>query len=203
MWECKKCRTRNSDNLNYCPNCGTKKDGEQKASFDVMKVVIPLTCLVFAICAIIVTINSSKGQDNSAYANTASGIQNTAVSSSAGNAPTVPATPKPTQKPVLSPTPAPTPTPKAPGPDDIWGCNENVVYPNGTWLSNYETKYVKTKHGVRAYLRYEPKEDSDYYSYVYERDEVTVLARQNGYSLVKTTDGMAGWVTSSVLVDSY
>ena len=92
----------------------------------------------------------------------------------------------------------------SPGYEDLAGCNEYVEYPEWyNWLDSYETKYVKTKHGVRAYLRYEPSSDSDYYDYVYEKDRVTVLARQNGYSLVKTTDGMAGWVTSSLLVDRY
>ncbi len=91
----------------------------------------------------------------------------------------------------------------APGPDDLRGCDKDVTYPNGTWLPAYETKYVKTEHGNRAYLRYTPSKDSSYFGYVYERDEVTVLARQNGFSLVKVSDGVAGWVTSSVLVDHY
>ena len=63
--------------------------------------------------------------------------------------------------------------------------------------------YVRTRHGVRAYLRYEPTSNSGHYDYVYEADAVTVLARQNGYSLVKTSDGKVGWVTSSVLVSRY
>ena len=91
-----------------------------------------------------------------------------------------------------------------PGPDDLKGCNKRVQYPDwDSWLDSYETKYLKTRHGVRAYLRYEPTSDSGYYDYVYEKAKVTVLARENGYSLVKTTDGMAGWVTSSLLYDSY
>ena len=91
-----------------------------------------------------------------------------------------------------------------PGPCDLRGINERVEYPrSGSWLDSYETMYVQTKHGVRAYLRYSPSSDSDYYAYVYEEDCVTVLARQNGYSLVKTNEGSAGWVTSSVLVYRY
>ncbi len=92
----------------------------------------------------------------------------------------------------------------SPGYDDMAGCNERVAYPDwDSWLSRYETKYVKTKHGVRAYLRYEPSSDSDHYGYVYEKDKVTILARQNGFSLVKSSDGVVGWVTSSVLVNKY
>ena len=91
-----------------------------------------------------------------------------------------------------------------PGIDDLRGCNERIEIPAWySWLDSYETKYVKTKYGVCAYLRYEPSSDSGYYDYVYEQDAVTVLARENGFSLVKRMDGVAGWVPSSVLVDYY
>ena len=91
-----------------------------------------------------------------------------------------------------------------PGPDDLRGCNTGIEYPYSyNWLDSYETKYLRTRHGVRAYLRYEPSADSGHYDYVYEGAQVTVLARENGYSLVKTNDGMAGWVTSSLLYNKY
>ena len=91
-----------------------------------------------------------------------------------------------------------------PGIDDLRGCNERIEIPAWySWLDSYETKYVKTKYGVCAYLRYEPKSDSDYYDYVYEKDVVTVMARQNGYSLVETANGQVGWVSSNVLVSRY
>ena len=91
-----------------------------------------------------------------------------------------------------------------PGPSDLQGCNEQVQYPKaGNWLPSYETKYLKTKYGVCAYLRYQPTADSDFYDYVYEKARVTVLARENGFSLIKSNEGMAGWVTSSLLYDSY
>ena len=158
--------------------------------------------LVTVVILIIALARKQQPVVNPSYGDLQTSYQSTVITTAATPAPTIHKT-EPTPAPTPAPTPRPTPTPRVPGPDDIRGCNDRVVYPNGTWLSDYETKYVKTKHGVRAYLRYEPKEGSDYYSYVYERDMVTVLARQNGYSLVKTTDGMAGWVTSSVLVDSY
>lgn len=91
-----------------------------------------------------------------------------------------------------------------PGPSDLRSCNEQVQYPKAeNWLPSYETKYLKTKYGVCAYLRYQPSADSEFYDYVYEKAKVTVLARENGFSLVKTNEGMAGWVTSSLLYDSY
>ena len=92
----------------------------------------------------------------------------------------------------------------APSSDDLRGCNSRIASPAWySWLDSYETRFLKTRHGVRAYLRYGPDENSGYYDYVYEGAQVTVLARENGYSLVKTAEGMAGWVTSSLLVSSY
>ena len=70
-----------------------------------------------------------------------------------------------------------------PGPADLKGCDNEVQYPaRNSWLNSYETKYLKTRYGVRAYLRYGPYADSGYYDYVYEAAKVTVLARENGYS---------------------
>lgn len=101
-----------------------------------------------------------------------------------------------------TPPPAPTRTP-GPGPADLAGCVNGLAYPNDSWLPTYETKYVKTRHGKRAYLLYQPAKNSDHFGYVYEADMVTVLARENAYSLVRGADGSVGWVTSTVLVDNY
>ena len=91
-----------------------------------------------------------------------------------------------------------------PGEDDLKGSSERLVHPNEeSWLKDYETQYVKTKYGNLAYLRYEPEENSDHYDTVSERDQVTALARQNGYTLVITENGLSGWVTSKVLVNQY
>ncbi len=91
-----------------------------------------------------------------------------------------------------------------PGPYDLEMFWEEIGFPSeGNWLSEYETKYVKTESGDRAYLRRNPSAKSKHYDFVYEGDEVTVLARQGKFSLVWTQDGLYGWVTSSVLVDQY
>lgn len=88
--------------------------------------------------------------------------------------------------------------------EDIMYRNTDVEEPKASsWLSAYEEKYVKTKGGVCAYLRYHPSPDSDSFDYVYEGDVVTVLAKENGLSLVMTANGDIGWVTSSVLSTTY
>ena len=38
---------------------------------------------------------------------------------------------------------------------------------------------------------------------VWEREQVTELARQNGFSLVSTADGQIGWVKSNLIVSYY
>ena len=91
-----------------------------------------------------------------------------------------------------------------PSEEDLKGSTEKLVHPDVmNWLQEYETQYVKTKYGNLAYLRYAPEEDSDHYDTVTEREMVTVLARQNGFTLVLTERGIAGWVTSKVLVNQY
>ena len=119
--------------------------------------------------------------------------------------PTPRPTPTPTPRPTPTPTPRPTPapTPKAPSADDLRG-QDGVAYPSGGWLSEYQTKYVKGTTSGKAYLRYShSKEGREYQRYVAEGEKVTVLAYENGYGLVKTSDGRAGWVTSKFLVDRY
>ena len=89
-----------------------------------------------------------------------------------------------------------------PGPEDMIG-QDGISLPSNGWLSTYEIKYVKGTSG-NAYLRWSPSnEGREYKRYVQEGERVTVLALENGYSLVKTTDGRAGWVTTTLLADYY
>ncbi len=92
---------------------------------------------------------------------------------------------------------------------DMWGCDERVTVPNdNAWLYDYQIKYVKSKHGKCIILRYYPIEKFSYDGYnlldrVWEREMVTELARQNGFSLVRTYDGQIGWVKSNLIVSVY
>lgn len=86
-----------------------------------------------------------------------------------------------------------------PGPADLAG-QDGVALPSNGWLESYETKHVKGTSSGKAYLRWEPSQEGRQYKrYVAEGEEVTVLAREGEYSLVKTKDGRAGWVTSKLL----
>lgn len=106
--------------------------------------------------------------------------------------------------PALSPeTQAPavktTATFSKPGPHDLVG-QDGVASPTTGWLADYETKCVQGTTSGNAYLRWSPsKEGREYDRYVSEGEVVTVLAKENGYYLVKTNDGRAGWVSSKLL----
>lgn len=97
-----------------------------------------------------------------------------------------------------------------PGKKDMEGCDSRVQAPkSGSWLKDYEYKVVKgTKKGSKAiYLRLRPEKDGaargggNHLGVLYNGTEVTVLARQDGYSLVKVKAGHVGWVISNGLVD--
>ena len=118
--------------------------------------------------------------------------------------------PEPPHTPVISTSPVPppvtqtptveiTPASTRPGPHDLDG-QDGVASPTNVWLTDYETKSVEGTTSGDAYLRWSPsKEGREYNRYISEGEIVTVLARENGYSLVKTSDGRAGWVTSKLL----
>ena len=97
-----------------------------------------------------------------------------------------------------------------PGKKDMEGCDKRVQAPkSGSWLKDYEYKVVQgTKKNSKAiYLRLRPEKDGaargggNHLGVVYNGTEVTVLARQNGYSLIKVKPGQVGWVISNGLVD--
>lgn len=132
-----------------------------------------------------------------------------------------PPPPSPTPTPISTPTAIPTPTAviptySLPDPTDesttheveMVGCDDRVVYPDDlSWLPEIESKYVRSKRGNCIILRWEPNEDYEYkgYNYLMKVNEgtlVTVLARQDGFSLIKVQDGVVGWVPSRLLGDS-
>ena len=96
-------------------------------------------------------------------------------------------------------------TQTGPSEKDMAGCDSRVVIPDsGSWLADYETKTVDAEYDVRIVVRYMLISDFDYegynnLGYAYEGEKVTELARQDGFSLIETSDGLIGWVKSSLL----
>ncbi len=96
-----------------------------------------------------------------------------------------------------------------PGKKDMEGCDKGVVTPDkGSWLKDYEYKVVQAtkKNSKGIILRQAPSDhyirnQYNYLGVLYNGTEVTVLARQNGFSLVKVKPGQVGWVPSKGLAD--
>ena len=91
---------------------------------------------------------------------------------------------------------------------DVSRFGNEISYPNKrSYLSDYETMYVKSEKGHSIYVFFtssggEANRRKNYYCY--EGDAVTVLARENGMSCVIFTAGNGethiGWVASKYLV---
>jgi len=94
-----------------------------------------------------------------------------------------------------------------PNPSDTKNLPKNVQRPiKGDYIDDYETMYVRSKYGVRIYLNNKPDIDkenpAEVIGYIYEGEEVTVLARRSGYSFVECSAGL-GWCKTSLLVYEY
>ncbi len=103
------------------------------------------------------------------------------------------------------------PLPRTPGPEDMEGCDSRIVAPQpGSWLPDYETRYVKPRNARCIVLRYKPVKEytleggysGNFQCRVWDKEAVTVLARQDNYSLIRTSAGMVGWVMTEHLVTS-
>ena len=107
-------------------------------------------------------------------------------------------------------TAAPTEPPRAPSEADILPFGEVIAYPRkNSYLPAYETMYVKSERGSSVYVYWKDNGASEYRRrfVVYEANEVTVLARQDGFSCIifKDQNGndQIGWVNSDFLVYRY
>ena len=84
-----------------------------------------------------------------------------------------------------------------------------IVPREDAYLPAYETMYVKSERGSSIYVYWKDNGASEYRRrfVVYEANEVTVLARQDGFSCIifKDQNGndQIGWVNSDFLVYQY
>lgn len=115
-----------------------------------------------------------------------------------------------TEAAITTQTVSPTQPPKAPSEEDVIPFGEVIAYPESeSYLSSYETKYVKAPKGHSIYVFWKPNGSDSYRRkyLLYEADEVTVLACEDGFSCVIFTsnDGKRniGWVNSDLLVSEY
>ncbi len=99
--------------------------------------------------------------------------------------------------------PAQTETEEGPSEKDLTGCSEKIYRPKaGSYLSDYVSMNVHADPNTRVYLQYRPEKfegSSDVIMKMERGTVVTALARENGYTLVKVQDGVAGWIESQYL----
>lgn len=100
--------------------------------------------------------------------------------------------------------------PKAPSEDDVIAFGEVIAYPeDDAYLPAYETMYVKSTKGNSIYVYWNSNGADEYRRrfLAYEADEVTVLARQHGFSCIifedRNGNEQIGWVNSDLLVYQY
>lgn len=175
-------------------------------------IIIALICLIIAIFCYIANRNKAALMSLVGVIASVIGVLATVIGDTGGPEPTPsPATTPPAISDTLPPTPTPTPTP-TPKPatheDEMADGDARVVYPDeSSWLSEIESKYVRSEKGNCIILRWRLDEHFDYSGdnllmRVPEGTLVEVLARQDGFSLIKVQDGVVGWVPSRLLGDS-
>lgn len=171
-------------------------------------IIIALICLIIAIFCYIANRNKAALMSLVGVIASVIGVLATVIDSTGGPPST---TPPATTPPVISATLPPTPEPiekPTTHKDEIVDCDDRVVYPDeSSWLSEIESKYVRSEKGNCIILRWRLDEHFDYNGdnllmRVPEGTLVEVLARQDGFSLIKVQDGVAGWVPSRLLGDS-
>lgn len=207
MWTCKKCGANNSGNAQFCPNCGQPREPQKKpvkSGFPVQTVIL-CACVLLVLTAILLFF--FKQQETPApvvttqivYVTVEPAVAPVQTPKPAGISTTAPTTP----------TPVPTEEPR-PSSEDLKPFGTTITYPSANaYLDHYETMYVKSGKGHSIYVFWKANGAEEYRRsfYLYEKDEVTVLARQNGFSCVVFTDAngvsRAGWVNSAYLVYVY
>ena len=96
-----------------------------------------------------------------------------------------------------------------PSEEDLVPFGPVIAYPHpSSYLSDYETRYVKAPKGHSIYVYWNPDDASSRRKFLlYEGDEVTVLARQGSLSCVIFTDQsgeqQVGWASSDCLYYEY
>ena len=82
-----------------------------------------------------------------------------------------------------------------PSREDMRGFGDIAVPRQESWLDSYQTRYVCSSGGVAAFLVKAPKRDMElYFADVAEGTELTLLAEQNGFYLVKMDGHRLGWI---------
>ena len=90
-----------------------------------------------------------------------------------------------------------------PSREDMRGFGDIAVPKKDSWLPDYETRYVCSSGGVASFLFKAPKLDMElYFDDVLEGTELTVLAKENEFYLVKMSGHRLGWICVGQTVEN-
>ncbi len=190
MRKCPRCGQELKDYQFHCPNCGRSVPA-QHINVYLIDAVISLIIIAVIAALIIFLPRSSKKSSDAALPAPSETVNSRHEENS-------------TFSQAQSSTFTSTPAPSGPNINDIAGCDKRIVIPDDdSWLDDYETKYVKSKHGICIYLLWAPSKDSEHFDTIAEASEVTELARQGNYSLVIAPGLRIGWCKTALIVRQY
>lgn len=204
---CKKC-SREITTGQYCSSCSAAGGGNSKSGGTNLWIAIVVGLAgILAITGALASSNHSN--EKTTMPRVTPGVSAPPVTFTAPPVTfTIDSVPQitPYVMPVHTPTPTPEPVPTAapksgPGPGDIQGHDSGLIEPNtSAWLSEYDIRFVQSTGGVSIYLRWGPSTDYAYFDTVKEAEPVTVLAEENGFSLVLASGNRLGWCKSALIV---
>ena len=93
----------------------------------------------------------------------------------------------------------------SPGPSDMAGYSEIQAPQSTSWLDAREKRYVYAPHGAAVYIYKGPSLGYEKVNGKYgvaDGTEITLLALENGMYLVKTGNGLLGWINTSGTIET-
>lgn len=215
MKKCQYCNTLNSENAERCEACGKPLQNSGAVSDQgnnyiaarkrPNKTTVVLTIAVLAVIAAMLGLFLRRPAGDTPRPNETDAIPTAAAAPEETQAPVETAEPSPTMESTPEPTPEPTPE-ICPSSYDLSAIGDDIVYPEeNSYLASYETMYVRSEKGHSIYVFWDSSGNMEHRRNrsLYEGDQVTVLARQDGYSCViacnDSGEQFSGWVASSLL----
>lgn len=187
---CTKCGKRNPDEAVYCMYCGAALSGG-KASVNkqqpARKGAGSLGLYILGIGMLVLVVFSVFSKENTSSKAGSTGRSSYAVT---------------TQAPTTAPTNNYVVPLTKPSAADLYGHPDIEVPQSYAWMPDYnKICCVQSSGGVCIYLLYVPRAGKGHFDTINDGEYVTVLAEQDGYSLVYASDGRVGWANSKYLVE--
>lgn len=212
MWKCS-CGHKNGENYSFCATCGKPRTQTQYADYSAKNSTAGngrLIVILLCVCAVLLTallVISLIPQSSPSAASPAVTASVPTIKPQPASTPKPSSSAKPASAPETTAAPKSTPsqvyTQKSVG-DYLIGFSSKIDAPEAdSILDAYQTKYVVTNYGNHTFL-YSGSSSGEEIAKLPEGSMVTVLAVENGRSLVAVNNtALGGWTNSKFLCDSY